>query len=120
VWCVVRLLAAVLALACQIASGGSAGTTGGGVSALDAATVFCQAGHGSRDRDVPPLRHRVGDAAILQAGAAHHTQAAVVDAGPFVPALAWAAYARVVLPEARAPPAWRVASFEPTGPPRLV
>jgi hypothetical protein len=113
-------MAIVLALACQIASGGQAGASGGAVSALDAATIFCQAGHGNRDRDLPPLRHRLGDAAILQDSAADHAHAIVLDTAPFLPVLALGDGTRIGLPEARAPPAWRVANFEPTGPPRLV
>jgi hypothetical protein len=110
----------VLALACQVASGTMAGPAARGASALDAVTVFCQAGHGKGDRGLPPLQHRLGEAAILQASAANQPHAVVLDAGPFLPALALGERARVGVPEARAPPARRVADFEPTGPPRLV
>ncbi len=114
---VVRFLTVVLALAVQVASGGGAGRMQAGPTALDAATVFCQAGHGKGDRDLPPLHHRLNEAAILQVGAAYHPDAMDVDAGACLPVRAPDERVRVRVPEARAPPVWRVANFEPTGPP---
>jgi hypothetical protein len=116
------LLALILALACQVASGTllSAQTAAAAPSqALAAVTILCQFGHHPAQR-APAPHHHVTQAALIRAAAANATHAAPGAAPPTVPAPTILRQAEARLPPARAPPAHPAPTPYPTGPPTLV
>jgi hypothetical protein len=121
--CFARLLVLILALACQVVSGALLPAQAASASpseALAAATVFCQAGHHPADH-TPAPHHHATDSALLRAtaaGALHYATQAGAPAALPPPALM--RIGAVGLPPARAPPAGRMASAYPRGPPALV
>jgi len=120
---IVKFLAVVLSLAAQLSSGARALPDSEAASllrALDYATIFCQAGHPGRPHDAPRARHRLGDAAILQASL-RARQAAILGVAPFVPSPNTGHVVRATaLPPARAPPSRDTVAAYPRGPPGLV
>ena len=116
-------LVVVLALACQIGAGGLTppqAAAAGQASVLDAAMVFCVAGQTKPTQDLPPLRHSLVEPAIMQAGAAALHSPCLPGAGPSLPPMPRARFARAMLPQVRAPPARTEATAYPRGPPILI
>ena len=117
-----RLLAAVLALACQISGGALAYPSGppDSIALLDAVTVFCQAPkHAGQDK-TPPAHHQLVEAAV--ASASHHCAPPVaLLATTTTPPLPYEGRAaRGGLPAARAPPCRFAAAWSARGPPTLL
>ena len=115
-----RMLALVIALACQIASGAVPPAEAGAVSAseaLAAATVLCQPGHHPSEH-TPAPHHHATDSALLRAAAANASDHALAAATPVAtPTPFLTRIGAVRLPPARAPPAAPLASAYPRGPP---
>jgi hypothetical protein len=115
-----RFLALVLALACQIGFGAVAQPDGGAARdlvALDAAMVFCHAGHAKGSDDTPPLRHDLADAALVAASLASADSVAVLGAALCLPTPPCRAIGRTDIAQARGPPARYASSTYPRGPP---
>ncbi len=115
-----RLFALVLALACQIGFGAVVQPDGGAardLASLDAAMVFCHAGHAKGGDDTPPLRHDLADAALVAASLASADSVAVLGAAPFLPPPPCRAIGRTDIAQARGPPARTASAAYPRGPP---
>jgi len=118
-----RLLAVVLALAGQIASGARAAPDDPAAAllrALDRATIFCRSGVTHRPQDAPVRHHGVGDACVMQTSA-RVGQLGILGAAVLLPPPNPGHAVRSDgLPQARAPPRRAIVSAYPRGPPGLI
>jgi hypothetical protein len=116
-----RMLVVALALACQVAAGAIAQPASPGdaaLSALAAASVLCQSGHGAGKGAPAPVHHHLAEPALA---ATFHLFAATLDsAGPELPGPAVLRLGRRTPAAARAPPKPFSATPYPTGPPSLI
>jgi hypothetical protein len=119
-----RVLVAVLAIACQVGAGGASAMADAPdpqVALLAATAVLCQGNaQPANDHDAPQRHRHVPAQAILGALSTHGHAAALVNAVPALPTPASCRIGEVTLPGARAPPGLYAASSLPRGPPRPV
>ena len=88
----------------------------GALSALEAVTVFCHAGH---DHDGQPLgQHHVHETAVLQVSPPCTDHVATLAAFVLIPVPSVMAMRLPAAPQARAPPRRLVAAASARGPPR--
>jgi hypothetical protein len=117
------LLALILALACQVASGAVLPAQAAAASprtALAAAIVLCQSGHRPPERKPAPYHAHTDQALVraIAASAAHH--AALTGSVPRLPVPAMDRTGAAGPASARAPPASAIPAAYPRGPPSLV
>jgi hypothetical protein len=118
---ITRMLVLALALACQVSAGAIAQPSAPGdaaLSALAAASVLCQSGHGAGKGAPAPVHHHLTEPAI--AGTAHLFAATLGAAGPALPGPSVLRLWRGAPGAARAPPRHFAATPYPTGPPSLI
>jgi hypothetical protein len=115
------MLVVAAAIACQVSAGALAQPSGPGdatLTALAAASVLCQSGHGPGKGAPAPVHHHLNDPAI--AGSAHVFAATMGPASPALPGPSVLRVGRGTPGAARAPPLHFAATPYPTGPPSLI
>ncbi len=111
-----RLMLAVWLAMLLVLSGHTKADEPSAVSALEAATIFCHAGH-EPNHGQPVLPHHVHEATLLQASLAGVHHFAIPTLAPCLPPQSVLQITRPGVQQARAPPGIRRVSAYSRGPP---